>query len=532
MTKRLKVYLLIVFAAASILCALAGCKVGEPGLSELLAGYDGKVTYYSNGGRFNDSTTMSVMEIYYKAGADGVPFFNVTSSTLDMKVDRRGYDLMGWYEPARYTEDDGEKYSEYVGDIKFEITYTPDAEGNISDKIVTGNTVTEYVFPVKNAKGEIITDFENDRPVYARMNADGTLKDERITEERITVVCDEEKLVAGYNENEELVNNLTVDRNTEIDVCAKWELSASISYHLIVTDETGKILSDEEGKDPTYYDVTELDKDDNEKVIASYKNGDEIILRPIVGESATPLDMELVSIKGLSFVRTYMDDKLTERVREVARPTGDEDIIINVYCRYIVGNWNVVSASSSSSQQAGQIRRMFNGLWNAQNNYLILDDIDCSNFAPLSLKVGGDNTAFARANIVTDGTAPKTLSNLKFEISGTVGNGYTYSILGVIDEQFKIKGGGLILQDIGITIPTTSREFNFYAICTAANSAAAANVKLTVDTVTVTYQCSADKINNGNLDGDSWLLGGNASQFTGITVTGTNTISPYQQTQS
>ena len=503
MTKRLKVYLLIVFAAACLACTLVGCKIGRPGRAELLAGYDSHVTYYSNGGYFNDSNTITVVEIYFKAGEKGVPFFYVTGGTQGMKVERRGYDLRGWYEPARYTEEDKPEFAE-VGDIKFEITYSPDADGNVSDTLVEGNIKTEPVFPLNT------TDVETDRPVFARVGDDGKLRDEQILESRVTAVCDETKLVAGFDDDENEINNLKVERNDVIDVCAKWELSASISYHLIVTDETGKILSDADSNNPTYYNT--LDKDG--KVVAQYKNEDRLVLRPIHGESSMPRNTQPVALDGLTFVKTYMDKELTIPAQRVQRPTERNAPPVPVYCRYIVGdNWTVVTDSNG-------VEDMLSSIDIAERKFLVMNDIEYTGSAMI-LAAGGR----ARATIVVDGNSPLTISNLRFAPS-RIRQSMTYSILGSIEKEFKITGGGLIFKDIKITLPMATYSYFFYAICTKADPAAAANMNLTIDTVTATYQLSDDSVTINYNDLSDWLFGEvDISQFTGIKLAATDNSS-------
>lgn len=539
MTKRLKVYLVIVFAAACLACTFAGCKIGRPGKAEMIAGYDGQITYYSNGGSFNDSETTTVIEIYYKAGDKGVPFFNITKETdsFGMKVERTGYDLRGWYEPARYTAEEAARYPGLVkeNDIKFEISYIPDGNGNITDGDLDniGSVVTEPVFPLKNEQGGDITDSENDRPMFARVNEDGTLKDEQIIEARVTAVCDETKLIAGFTEDESEVNNLTVERDTNMAACALWERSASIRYNLVVTDEKGNVLSDKEGEDPTYYNVT----DENGNIVKRYKNGDHIVMRTMHGDSATPLDMELEAMDGLTFVRTYMDEALTERVHSVERPQ-ERNAIVDVYCRYVVGGWTVVRAQTDTellTQYENRIRAMFNGLWNAENKYLVIDDIDGTGFKAFPLKVGSMNTGKSRATIYVDSDTPLTMNNLSFEVSGSIARRQYYSIFGEIGAEFKISGGGLILKNTRITLSSTLQPYYFYAVCSAADSAAAANVNLTVDTIFVTYQLALEGSINGVVSGgsfpdDSWLFGGDRAPFTGITITGNNTITEYRET--
>ena len=324
MTKRLKVYLLIVFAAACLACTLAGCKIGRPGLSELLAGYDGKVTYYSNGGEFNDSKTISVLEVYYKAGNGEVPFFNITPDTFKsgVKVDRAKYDFIGWYEPARYTAADAPS-AEYVGELKYEITYTPDADGNISENFdeESPDNVTEAVFPVLR-NGNKVIDNDTDRPLFTRWG-----KEDEIKEKDVTVVWQEDKpIVDGEN------NNLTITRDTDAVVCAKWVPSARINYRLIVTDETGAPLAD---KTTEYSDV------EGKK----YKNGGLLISDTMVGDGETPADRDRLGLEGLTFVKTYMDEAMTQDVTYVPRPDGVGAPATVVYCRYIVGDWTVIRAN-------------------------------------------------------------------------------------------------------------------------------------------------------------------------------------------
>lgn len=506
MTKRLKVYLLIIFAAACLACTLVGCKIGRPGRAELLSGYDGRVTYYSNGGYFNDSTTITVIEIYYKAGDAEVPFFNITASTKDMKVERRGYDLIGWYEPARYTADDAPS-AEYVGEIKYEFTYTPDADDNISEHFVANNSdnKTVAVFPVlKN--GSQVTDSETDRPLFTRSG-----KDDRIKEDEVTIVCSD-TLIADEEDN-----NLKIKRDTEEIVCAMWLPSAKISYKLVVTDETGKVVDDTQ----TEY-VSPVDESGK-----TYKNGDELISDIMTKDGETPADRERVVLEGLTYVKTYMDEALTESVKFVERPETVGAPPTVVYCRYIVGNWTVINSTDSD-----KVRQMFQSIDNSSKKFLFMDDVEYKGTA-ISLRVGGSSAA----TIVCNGDKPLTISNLRFTVTGSIYQSLTYSIFGSIKEQFKVGGAGLILKDVNISLPSTSKPYYFYAVCTSAAPAAADNMNLTIDTVTATYG-GEPKINDGDIT--HWMFGEDASSdeeflagFTGIKLSGSDSSSFTQaQTQS
>lgn len=499
MTKRLKVYLLIAFAAACLACTLVGCKIGRPGLSELLAGYDGRVTYYSNGGEFNDSSTISVLEIYYKAGNGEVPFFNITPKTSEagVKVERKGYDFIGWYEPARYTAEDAPA-ADYVGEIKYEITYTPDANGNISEEFDEENFKTEAVFPVLKNGNQVI-DSETDRPLFTRWE-----KEDEIKEGAVTVVWQDDKVVAD-GEN----NNLKITRDTDAVVCAKWVPSAKINYYLVVTDETGKVIDDN-----TEYVDNETGK--------KYKNGSLLISDTMVGDGETPADRQRVGLEGLTFVKTYMDEEMTQKVEYVPRPDTVGAAAEKVYCRYIVGDWTVINPTDSD-----KIRQMFTSIDNASKKFLIMDDIEYKGNA-LSLRVGGTSAA----TIISNGNTPLTISNLKFTINASVVNGGVYSIFGGIEKEFKVGGAGLILKDISVTLPRTERSYSFYAICSTAAPAAAANMNLTVDTITATYDGSPT-INDG--DTSHWICGqffasdeAFLAGFAGIKLTGNNTFTKAQ----
>lgn len=490
MTKRLKVYLLILFAAACLACTLVGCKIGRPGRAELLDGYSGHVTYYSNGGSFNDSTTISVLDVYYRAGNGEVPFFNITPETESMKLERRGYDFLGWCKPARYTAED-EGFSAHIGEIKYEFTYTPGENDEIADYDANNeDNKTVAVFPLY-IDGKRIIDSETDRPLYTREG-----KEDRIQEKQVQVICDGETI-------DEKTNPLKITRDTDEIVCALWVPAAKIEYKLVVTDETGKILTD----DQTVYE------ENVEGSKRTFKNGDIIISDVMVGDGAVPQDRDRLSLKGLTFVKTYMDEELTQEVTYVPRPEHVGAKLDPVYCRYIVGDWTVV-------KDAGGVKNMFRQI-DLGKNFLILNDVDYS---------GGDidlNKSFveAKAKIVCNGNTPITLSNLKFAVSGNVGRYNEFSMFGTISSDFSISGGGLIIKDTSVSLPKTAMEFSFCFVCNFASASAAENVKLTIDTVTATY------INKpiNDIDSSAWIKGG-ANNFAHITVTGNNTIT--QQTET
>ena len=186
MTKKLKAILLIILGAVcAALLAFAGCKVGREGRDEVLAPYKAHVTYYGNGGYFDSSTTLNVRDLYFKINPEtpeGVPFFDITNVSSGMKIDRTGYNLLGWYLPATYSE------GAHAGEIIYTYTYT---EGKTE--------YTEPVYPVTK-NGKVVTDKVTGRPVFARENVE-----EEILEADIRLVTSEQLVdsshIGGEGEN-------------------------------------------------------------------------------------------------------------------------------------------------------------------------------------------------------------------------------------------------------------------------------------------------------------------------------------------
>lgn len=509
MTKRLKVYLLIIFAAACLACTLVGCKIGRPGRDEILSGYDVHVTYYSNGGYFDGSTTLTVRELYFKGGSTGAPFFDIKNdkNTKEMRVERGAWDLLGWWLPARY--EDGK----HAGEIKYEYTYTYTPDENdpskpaekFDEKNPDNVTVTYAVFPVLDENGAPVTDYKTDRPVFAREDENGELIDEEILERQISVVCsdkEEDKVSAGT----------LVKRNIEdthgLIVCAKWAPKAKICYKLVVTDEKGnEITGDNE------YTTA----DGKEK----FKNGDYLEAFPIAGEKETPQTGELKKLKGLTFVKTYPNADLTGNIAPISRPKDGKDA--EVYCRYIVGSWTVV-------RNANDVETMFYSLADeTPSQFFVINDIEYPDRAdPIALRKVTDGAA--NAKIICD--KPHTISGLRFEVEA-LKNGDNYSIFGTIGESFSVSD--LTLKDVTISLPNSKASCKFYAICSEAKDAASENINLTIENITATYR-GEPSFNGGNAE-NNWIFGCEGynsdeaflAAFTKTELKGNNTFTRTEQ---
>lgn len=500
MTKKLKVYLLIVFAAACLACTLVGCKIGRPGRSELLAGYDTHVTYYSNGGYFDGSTTLRVRELYFKSENGSVPFFEITEDSKGMKVQRGSWDFAGWYEPATYPD------GKHAGEIMYEYTYTPDATDPTkpAEKFdeENENNITVKVYPVLQKNGYPVTDDATDRPVFAREDEQGNLIDEKILERNVTIVCSDNRIAMGTGIEK------NIDDAHGLIVCARWLPAAEIEYYLKVTDEKGNVIDSD----------TEYTSADGK---TKFKNGDKLISFPIAGEGETPQSDEQVKVNGLTFVRTFNDEALTENLKYIPRPTDPDAPNPRVYCRYIVGEWNVVRTAEDARSMFGTVGA------STPRKFFVVNDIDYGSTTPLNARERASRAA--NATIVCD--KPHTITGLTVNVPSPA-QGFCYSMLGTVGEKFSVSD--LTLTDIKISIPMSDRAFEFYAVC-AEMKAPAANIGLKIENITATYQGTPTIHNAIGGDRSNWIFGGAASdaaflsQFTGVTLGGTNTLTLIQE---
>ena len=487
MTKKFKICLLTVLGTIGAACALAGCKIGRPERAQVLADYNTHVTYYANGGYFNDSTTIMVSELWFKnkEGAanynpQGVPFYDITEDSGDMTVEYKGYDLAGWFVPLTYTE------GEHAGEIMY--SYTP-----------KGAEEAVNVYPVLKEDGTPVTDSTDDRPVFAREGVD-----EQILESQIRVVPSTEKMSSE--------NFVPADQDGKgLIVCAVWRPALKIKYQLVC--EEGKTYTDEKDKE--------------------YKNGD--ILKEVSfgkGDASTPSSTEPLELNGASFVHTY-----TEEVRSVTQASKDKEIAtidrpeagegdevedIVIYSWYLDGaGWNIVEDKKSAQS-------MINGLAGT-GKYFVLSDVDLGG-DPITLKTGT-----CQATVEGNGY---TISNMKSTV--TASGAVNYSLFGTIGENAVINN----LKLDGITVDITGRyssRITFYAICSdmkdgaKVNGLEVSNIKATIklsisDSTAFESAKVPESVRPGIEDKTHWLFGGTdtdavfLSKHDGIKISGENDV--------
>lgn len=472
MTKRLKIWLIVLLSALCTLFGVAGCSIGKETLDEVLEGFGAHVTYYGNGGLFDGSNTVGVRSLYFRNdpesenySAAGVPFFDITTETQGVKVSLSGYELVGWFLPETYEEGTHKGEPKYV--------YTPE-----------GASEAVAVYPVYDENGEAVTDNTNRRPVFAREGVD-----EEILESEVSVIASDTQVTSDY----------IVAHDADLIVCAKWVRSLQIEYILVY--EEGETLTDANGKEYT-----------NGSIIREDAFGS--------GSSSAPTTREPIALEGATFLRTYADEECTTAAGIYERPADGQNV--KVYCKYIAGDWNVVSNDDLSS-----VASMFNGLRNEGNKYYVLDDIDLKDVKTTINLRNSTDTFAVKATVQGNG---KTISNLKFTVSAQ--RGQTYSIFGKIAESADITG--LKLDGITISFTTSTAEISMFAVCDSI--ADGATLDLQIGNITAEIKAPGKQINNaqlvgGELDDTHWLCGSTSDddEFISlygdrIIVTGENTL--------
>ncbi len=325
MNKKFRLWLLISLGAVAASCFAAGCKVGPPSREETLAPYKGGlVTYYANGGIFDNSPAITVREVYFKE--NGVPFFDADENTSAMKITYSGYDFTGWYLPERYTE------GEHEGEIKFTYTYK---EGDVT------KTVPAYL--LKDENGEQVTDKTADRPLFYREGSD-----EEILEKQVRIVPSQEAVDSSR----------IISSGDALTVCATWKPSLKFVYKLA-------------GEPEKEYAAGEK----------TYKHGDVIHEMPFGRDSVKhPGTLSNLTLDGMTFIANYTDEACTQIAGDITRPEDGSVSEITIWCKYLEGKWTVIRNSVSD------IVKMFSGLTSSSNKYYLLEDVDCASASAMNPK--------------------------------------------------------------------------------------------------------------------------------------------------
>lgn len=96
MKRKLKNKLIVLLLALLSLFVLGGCTLTE-GLDDVLAdrNLEAQVTYYANGGAFGNN--VKEKNLYYPADVKAIDITNTNITSGSIKLERTGYELVGWY---------------------------------------------------------------------------------------------------------------------------------------------------------------------------------------------------------------------------------------------------------------------------------------------------------------------------------------------------------------------------------------------------------------------------------------------------
>lgn len=466
MTKRLKIWLIVLFTALCAAFTFAGCGIGKPSLEEVIDGYDCHVTYYGNGGYFNGSNAINVKSLYFASGEGGIPFFDIPSSG-SYRVEMTGYDLVGWFLPATYQE------GEHKGEVMY--TYTPE-----------GSSEAVPVYPVLDEDGNRVTDSTSRRPVFAREGVD-----EQLLERQVQVIASDTQVTSETK----------VNSGDELIVCAKWVRTLQLEY-VLVYDE-GKTLTGADGKE--------------------YKNGDVIKTENFIGNSMSPSSRIPMEFGGATFVNTYLDEDCTQPPAPITRPSDENVRSVTVYSKYIEGEWTLITSQNVREMFSG-INNAENRFYVTED----IDCSNMGAFTPRTISSANAQVMSAKAVIEGAGhtisnvsfSVTSTFNGNAYSIFGDLSESASISNLTLDGVTLNVSG-----RQSEINVYTI---FNSVAEGAVVENFSVGNITLNVGVPGLINGNFTTNINGVN--SQTWLFGGAASDqeflaaHAGVTLFGTNKI--------
>ncbi len=303
----------------------------------------------------------------------------------------------------------------------------------------------------------------------------------------VPVFEDEEKKIVKST-TRRLEDNLKIQQNTHLYVCAHWEKDVELQF-VLVSDGPVTLKSGER-----------------------VNPGEVIASKRFVSGSASVGTAAPAESTDFTFLQCYSNPECTiPAPYSVSKPSGeDAQARATVYAKYIEGVWTVVRNKSD-------VGRMFFNIY-TDTKFYILNDIDCSNerFNP--------QPRTRSSNCYIEGNG-KTLSNLKFEypVGTGIDAGGTYSIFGTFGENAEIKN--LVMDNVTVSYTTRVNVNGLYFFCAGDNGAKFENFTLRNVSMEVDSANTVPNIQliDGVYQSGSWLFG-NVSTDAEYTKTGTGKL--------
>ncbi len=274
-------------------CALAAsCTIGTGTLDDVLEnnGLTSRITYFSNGGYFNDNPLVLSRDIYYKTDSKA---FEITTVSKGTNVKRKEYVYDGWC--LIETENlDGEDY--FVCDVLVE---------NLNSYLVGENAV------LIEHNGKIVVKIADYLQLVANKNAPSLVLDEKFD-----------------------FSSTVLKSGDMLYLAAKWVPDQSIEFILISEDCSSITLADE-----------------NSTVV---NNGEMIGKKSFESSDKFELSVESYGSPAKSSDASFIDyyvyeegatlENLTPLTEDIDRPSDGSNV--KVFAKYVYGNWNVVRSPS------------------------------------------------------------------------------------------------------------------------------------------------------------------------------------------
>lgn len=498
-----------------VACLFTGCSIGFDTYEEVLENYNiaAQVTYYSNGGYFNQNTSILSREIEFTTGSK---FYNIKEGTGVSEVNRTNYDLVGWYYVKQVylteTNEDGEQEEVlyFVLDIDDDVV-----KAFPSTTDANGNTVYYFSYTSQYSTGEEAEDEDDESEeldedaeidlsdlttvmYYVPYNGGWIMSQEdydyyiRLKKQNTS---DTSINVPNLELGDAVDTSITLEDGSHLYVVADWTKSVSINYVLVM----------KEGETATSLKVTSGGE------TATVSEGGTLFSEYFgTNSSLTRSDTEAlpVTLEDGTLIGYYYDKDCNKAVNgaSIAKPTEEDEegnlTDVTIYAQCISGVWNIL-------RSAADVQTMFGG---GSSNYYLLKDIDCYEItvSPMAAFSG-----------IIQGNG-YTLSNLKVS-SSSLSNNTRTMLFGIIAKGAKISG--LTIDGVTITYSTDSRaqSLNIYLIGMAAQNTEKGDFDisgLTLKNVDMTVTLATYSNNetgytmirniqyiNGVYEDDNWLYG-------------------------
>ncbi len=476
--------LIIAMAVVSVAALIGGCSIGPMDYDETLDYYGivAQVTYYSNGGWFNNSSEVRKREINHSQ-AGGLQFFNITSDTSGQSVSRTNYLFLGWHYAVteEVTDENGDTALYLVCDVPLS------EAGNYT---VTENGETRVCVTELDGRAVIL---QSD---YELMIRSTPLK------------------LPLLELGDAVPVSSVLSEGDKIYVVAEWTIAQAVDYVLVM----------QEGSERDYVTVSEdyIDENGVTQTRETTVHEGEILSSDYFGSSSfiNERNSGPVTTTDGTWLAYYLDEECTVPAFSNGSISKPESGNVTVYALYMEGEWTLV-------RTANEVQQMFN---RGSRNYYIYNDIDCTG---VTVPAMSSFTGVIEGNGHTISNITVTSSNIRNQ------NVALFGTVGVAARISNLTLDGVAIN-YSVSALATANRVSLYLVTARVNETAASspvfeNFRINNATMSVTLPTTGVvSISNihgsgGAYETDNWLfgmIGGDetdaqfAEKYAGITLSG------------